>query len=138
MATLEALSTLAGEEELLVRTASRPVGSAGGQPLGDLLSGGRPQFGESVSTQWRRRLPPDVITRGDAGHLLAFDTRNQPGWVPWPRPTPSNRGGACADSLMSGGTVTSRTRTSPISRLAAGVTGPRLGSGAKGHPADRR
>ena len=81
VATLEALSTLAGEEELHVHTASAGR-SAGGQPLGDLLSGGRPQFGQSVSTQWRRRLPPDVIARGDAGHLLAFDTRNQPGWVP--------------------------------------------------------
>jgi type IV secretory pathway TraG/TraD family ATPase VirD4 len=81
VATLEALSTLAGEEELHVHTASAGR-SAGGQPLGELLSGGRPQFGQSVSTQWRRRLPPDVIARGDAGHLLAFDTRNQPGWVP--------------------------------------------------------
>ena len=81
VATLEALSTLAGEEELHVHTASAGR-SASGQPLGDLLSGGRPQFGQTVSTQWRRRLPPDVIARGDAGHLLAFDTRNQPSWVP--------------------------------------------------------
>ena len=46
------------------------------------MTGGRPQYGESVTTQWRRRLPPEVITRGVDGHLLAFDTRNQPGWVP--------------------------------------------------------
>jgi type IV secretory pathway TraG/TraD family ATPase VirD4 len=81
VATLEALSTLAGEEELRSRTVSAGR-SAGGHPLADLVSGGRPQYGESVSTQWRRRLPPDVIARGHAGHLLAFDTRNQPGWVP--------------------------------------------------------
>ncbi len=81
VATLEALSTLAGDEELPVRSVSAGR-SAGDRPLTDLVSGGRPQYGESVSTQWRRRLPPDVITRGDAGHLLAFDTRNQPGWVP--------------------------------------------------------
>ncbi len=81
VSTLEALSTLAGEEELHVRTVS--AGRAGGgHPLGDLVSGGRPQFGETVSTQWRRRLPPDVIARGEGGHLLAFDTRNQPAWVP--------------------------------------------------------
>jgi len=81
VATLEALSTLAGEEELHVHTVSAGR-STGSQPLGDLLAGGRPQFGTSVSTQWRRRLPPDVIARGGAGHLLAFDSRNQPGWVP--------------------------------------------------------
>ena len=51
-------------------------------PLADLLTGGRPQFGESVSTQWRRRLPADVITRGTTGHALAFDERNQPAWIP--------------------------------------------------------
>jgi type IV secretory pathway TraG/TraD family ATPase VirD4 len=81
VATLEALSTLAGEEELPVRTVSAGR-SAGERPLTDLVSGGRPSFGQSVSTQWRRRLPPDMIARGDAGHLLAFDTRHQPGWVP--------------------------------------------------------
>ncbi len=81
VATLEALSTLAGEEEIPLRTVSAGR-SLGGHPLTDLVSGGRPQFGESVSTQWRPRLPPDVIARGAAGHLLAFDTHNQPGWVP--------------------------------------------------------
>ncbi len=81
VATLEALSTLAGEEELIVRTlsAGRAVSD---RPFTDVLTGGRPHRGESVTTQWRRRLPPDVITRGVAGHLLAFDERNQPGWVP--------------------------------------------------------
>ncbi len=81
VATLEALSTLAGDEELIVRTlsAGRAVSD---RPFTDVLTGGRPHRGESVTTQWRRRLPPDVITRGVAGHLLAFDERNRPGWVP--------------------------------------------------------
>jgi type IV secretory pathway TraG/TraD family ATPase VirD4 len=79
--TLEALSTLAGEEELAVRTLSAGQ-AATDRPFTDLVTGGRPHHGESVSTQWRRRLPADVITRGVPGHLLAFDDRNQPGWVP--------------------------------------------------------
>ena len=79
--TLEALATLAGEEELPTRTVSAGH-SATDRPFSDLLAGGRPQRGESVSTQWRRRLPPDVITRGVPGRFLAFDTRNQPAWVP--------------------------------------------------------
>jgi type IV secretion system protein VirD4 len=79
--TLEALSTLAGDEEILTRTVS-----AGRTPtnqlMADLVTGGRPQRGESVSTQWRRRLPADIISRGSAGHALAFDERNQPAWIP--------------------------------------------------------
>jgi type IV secretion system protein VirD4 len=79
--TLEALATLAGDEELPTRTVS--VGrTLTGHPLADLMTGGRPQFGESVSTQWRRRLPADVITRGTTGYALAFDERNQPAWIP--------------------------------------------------------
>jgi hypothetical protein len=79
--TLEALATLAGDEELPTRTVS--VGrTLTGHPLTDLMTGGRPQFGESVSTQWRRRLPADVIARGTPGHALAFDERNQPAWIP--------------------------------------------------------
>jgi type IV secretion system protein VirD4 len=81
VSTLEALSTLAGDEELTVRSVSAGR-SATDRPLVDLVSGGRPQYGESVSTQWRRRLPPELIAKGVDGHLLAFDTRNQPGWVP--------------------------------------------------------
>jgi len=81
VATLEALATLAGDEELPARTVSAGH-TATDRPFTDLLAGGRPSRGESVSTQWRRRLPPDVITRGAPGHLLAFDTRNQPAWVP--------------------------------------------------------
>jgi hypothetical protein len=80
VATLQALSTLAGDEELAVRTVSAGR-AASDRPFTDMLTGGRPHHGESVSTQWRRRLPPDLITRGVPGHLLAFDDRNRPGWV---------------------------------------------------------
>lgn len=79
--TLEALSVLAGEEEIATRTVSRGR-TLTDHPLIDFASGGRPQFGENVSTQWRRRLPADVIARGSSGHALAFDERNRPGWVP--------------------------------------------------------
>jgi type IV secretory pathway TraG/TraD family ATPase VirD4 len=79
--TLEALSTLAGDEEIPTRTVSAGRMSTD-HLLADLVAGGRLQRGESVSTQWRRLLPPDVITRGAVGHALAFDERNRPAWVP--------------------------------------------------------
>jgi len=79
--TLEALSTLAGDVEIPTRTVS--AGRMGtDHPFADLVAGGRPQRGESLSTQWRRLLPADVITRGAAGHALAFDERNRPAWIP--------------------------------------------------------
>jgi type IV secretion system protein VirD4 len=81
VATLEALSTLAGDEELTVRTVSAGQ-SMTDRPFTDLMTGGRPHHGESVSTQWRRRLPPDVIARGGPDHFLVFGERNQPRWVP--------------------------------------------------------
>ncbi len=79
--TLGALSTLAGDEEIPTRTC-RPGRSLTDRPFTDLLSGGRPHFGESVSTQWRPRLPVDAITGGMPGHALSFDHRNQPSWIP--------------------------------------------------------
>ena len=79
--TLEALSTLAGDEEIPTRTVSAGQMSTD-HLLADLVTGGRPQRSESVSTQWRRLLPVDVISRGAAGHALAFDERNRPAWVP--------------------------------------------------------
>ena len=78
--TLEALSLLAGDEEIPTRTISAGR-MATGHPITDLVGGGRPQRGESVSTQWRRRLPADAITRGVTGHALTFDQRNRPAWV---------------------------------------------------------
>jgi type IV secretory pathway TraG/TraD family ATPase VirD4 len=79
--TLDALSTLAGDEELVTRTMSAGR-SLSDRPLADFITGGRPQYGESVSTQWRRRLPVDVISHGHPGHALAFDERNTPTWIP--------------------------------------------------------
>jgi type IV secretion system protein VirD4 len=79
--TLEALSTLAGDEEILTRTVSSGR-TATDRPLTDLVTGGRPSYGESVSTQWRRRLPADLIARGAPGLGLAFDERNRPAWIP--------------------------------------------------------
>ena len=58
--TLRALSALAGDEEIPTRSVS--TGRApSGHPLTDTLTGGRLQFGDSVSTQWRPRLPVDAI-----------------------------------------------------------------------------
>jgi hypothetical protein len=79
--TLEALSVLSGEQELVTRSVSRGR-TLSDRPFDDLLSGGRPQVGEQLSTLWRRRLPPDEITRGAPGAALAFDRRNQPAWIP--------------------------------------------------------
>ena len=78
--TLRSLSLLAGDEEIPSRTVSAGR-SMTDHPITDLLSGGRPQFGESVSTQWRPRLPVDAITRGTDGHALCFDQRNDPSWI---------------------------------------------------------
>lgn len=78
--TLEALSLLAGDEEIAARTVSAGRVPSG-HPFADLVTGGRPQYGETAGTQWRRRLPPDVIGRGAVGCALAFDERNNPGWV---------------------------------------------------------
>ena len=79
--TLDALSQLAGDEEVASRTFS--VGrSLGDHPVVDLVTGGRPHVSESVSTQWRRRLPVDVLAQGAPGHAVAFDERNRPSWVP--------------------------------------------------------
>ena len=78
--TLEALSTLAGDEEIATRSVSSGRAPSG-HPVADIVTGGRHHVGESASTQWRRRLPPDLITRGSPGLALAFDQRNQPAWV---------------------------------------------------------
>lgn len=79
--TLDALSSLAGEHELVARTSSQGR-SFGDRPIHDLLGGGRLQTGSQWSTQWRRRLPPDVLTQGIPGQSLVFDHRNRPTWVP--------------------------------------------------------
>lgn len=79
--TLDTLSALAGDEEVPIRSVSSGRALTD-RPVTDLLTGGRPHVGESVTTQWRRRLPVDVISRGAPGHAVAFDERNQPRWIP--------------------------------------------------------
>jgi len=91
--TLEALSALAGEEELVTRSVSAPVASprGTGAVLSRLMLGPRAQRAESVptvttSTVMRRRLPVDVVARGETGMALVVDERNRMGWVrltPW-------------------------------------------------------
>jgi len=89
MPTLEALSALAGDEEVRTRT----VGTAQGPD-------GRLHPSLSVSTVQRRRLPVDAIARGGPGTAMALDARNRVGWVhltpahstsPWREMTASGR-----------------------------------------------
>lgn len=91
--TLEALSALAGEQEVRTRAVSAPVQGPGGMGavLSRLVLGPRSQRGEqtptvTTSTVMRRRLPVDVVARGETGMALVVDERNRMGWVrltPW-------------------------------------------------------
>jgi type IV secretion system protein VirD4 len=91
--TLEALSALAGEEEVLTRAVSTPVERSGrvGAALARVVLGPRAQRGGqapsvTTSTVMRRRLPVDVVARGETGMALVVDERNRMGWVqltPW-------------------------------------------------------
>jgi len=78
--TLEALSRLAGDEEVAthsVTTGRVPTG----RPWNDLVTGGRWQRSVTDTTTPRPRLPLATIARGRPGEALAFDARNQPGWI---------------------------------------------------------
>ena len=88
--TLEALSVLSGDHELVVRSVSRGRAAVGPSRSTDLLARGRIQTGEQLVTQWRRRLAPDEITRGRPGHALAFGAA-QPAAVVPARPGPRRR-----------------------------------------------
>ncbi len=79
--TLEVLSALAGDEEVVTRSRSLGRGPTG-RPVADLVTGGRRHVGEEFSTRWQRRLPVDAIARGRDGWALAFDQRNRAGWIP--------------------------------------------------------
>ncbi len=81
VATLSALSALAGDEEVVARSQSS-TRLPTGRPVTDLVTGGRSQVSATVSTTWRPRLPVDVITRGSPGHALAFGADNVATWVP--------------------------------------------------------
>jgi hypothetical protein len=89
--TLEALSAIAGDEEVAIRSVSAPAPSRGGMgaALSRLVEGGRrPEVSATVttSTVLRRRLPVDVVARGQPGMAVVVDERNQMGWIrltPW-------------------------------------------------------
>ncbi len=90
--TLEALSALAGEEEVPTRSVSTPLARPGG--VGAACSGGprspgparRPRPTVTTATVMRHRLPVDEAARGRPGMALVVDERNRMGWVhltPW-------------------------------------------------------
>jgi type IV secretion system protein VirD4 len=93
--TLEALSSLAGEEEVSTRSISAPVRPEGvglARAVVDRMLKGPGQRGPdpipsvTTSTILRRRLPVDVVGRGEPGMALVVDERNAMGWVqltPW-------------------------------------------------------
>ncbi len=81
VATLRALSELAGEIPVPTVTESRGRGATG-HPLVDLVAGGQIQTGRTVGTVWRPRLPVDTLARGRPGAALAFDARQRPWWLP--------------------------------------------------------
>jgi type IV secretory pathway TraG/TraD family ATPase VirD4 len=83
--TLEALSLLAGDEEVPTRSVSTP----GGGPswwARRRATFGRPGASITLHVSTRRRLPSDAIARGAPGTALILDPRAQLGWVgltPW-------------------------------------------------------
>ncbi|HXQ60463.1 MAG TPA: type IV secretory system conjugative DNA transfer family protein [Acidimicrobiales bacterium] len=93
--TLEALSQLAGEEEVQTRSVSGPVREAGagiGRAVmqrmlwGPGRRGPDPLPSVTTSTVLRRRLPVDVVGRGEPGMALVVNERNAMRWVrltPW-------------------------------------------------------
>lgn len=68
--TLESLSSLAGDVELMTRAVGLSRGA-----------GRARQASLTTSSVFRRRLPVDVVARGQAGAALALDSRNRLGWV---------------------------------------------------------
>jgi len=77
MPTLDAISALGGEREVVSRSVSRSQGAGG------------VQASATESAALRRRLPPDVVARAAVGWALTIDARNRIGWV---RMTPSHAG----------------------------------------------
>jgi len=68
--TLESLSALAGDVELVTRAVGQSRGARGGR-----------HASLTTSSVFRRRLPVDVAARGQPGAALALDARNRLGWV---------------------------------------------------------
>ncbi len=99
--TLQAISALAGDEEVPTRTVSTGPGHDGRR---------RPSV--SWSTVHRPRLPVDAVGRGHPGTALALDAGNRIGWV---RLTPAHATEPWRELVAAG-----RVR----SREAAGRAGP--------------
>jgi type IV secretion system protein VirD4 len=134
--TLEALSALAGEEEMRTRSVSAPVHQPGGvgAMVTRLVLGPRSPRHEQLpsvttSTVMRRRLPVDVVARGETGMALVVDERNRMGWVgltpwfatePWRSAALGLRRGA---ELGTGAELRARAPTRPL----PGVRGPGTG-----------
>ena len=89
--TLQALSRLAGDEEVVTRSISAPAAGPGGGVLTRLLRGRRGAMwpappSVTTATVRRPRLAVDDIARGHQGAGLVVDERNAMGWVrltPW-------------------------------------------------------
>jgi type IV secretion system protein VirD4 len=92
--TLEMISSLAGQEEVVTRSVSTPTTTAGDRlrPLlsrlagrgADRVSPAAPSI--TTSTVWRPRMPVDEISRGVDGMALLLDERSKMGFVkltPW-------------------------------------------------------
>lgn len=85
--TLEMLSTLAGEEEVVTRSVSSQVDSAGGPMLSALRWLARrpapetPKPTVTTSTVRRRRMPVDELSRGRKGMALVIDESTKMNYV---------------------------------------------------------
>jgi type IV secretory pathway TraG/TraD family ATPase VirD4 len=98
--TLQAVSTLAGEEEVPTRSVGTGLGHDG-----------RRRPSASWSTVHRPRLPVDVVGRGHPGMALALDAANRIGWV---RLTPAHAHDPWRELVVAG-----RARTGPVPRRDA-------------------
>jgi type IV secretion system protein VirD4 len=129
--TLEALSALAGEEEVCSRSVNAPLNEGGGvgrmlfsrMTEGSRRTHHRPSV--TTSTVRRRRLPVDIAGRGQPGMALVIDERNYMGWVrltpwfstePWRSAGPAQR--TCEPDLVN----SPSTGTAAAGRTAAGRT----------------
>jgi len=97
MRTLQALSALAGEEEIVTRSVSAPMSAPSIGPARRVLGAmGRGRYGQvhvpmqipTVTTATRRqpRLPLDAVGRGVPGRAVVVDECNELTWVrltPW-------------------------------------------------------
>ena len=78
--TLQLISALAGEQQIVVPSHTRP------SALENFISGGRAVSSTTTSLQWRPRLPVDVVARGRPGHALfmnsssMYEVRLLPWW----------------------------------------------------------